>query len=140
MLHYDNAIERVQRKFLKHLNYRTHSACDSYEQSCHMHSLVPLRDRRIVRDMALLYDVCLGRGVLESTMLVGNLLHLRAPDKRTRHTVLFDVPVVRTNYLANSIRIRLPRTFNKLFSDIDLFHLSQNCFLKQISTTLAGKY
>lgn len=106
---YELAVERVQRKFVRQLNYRCGINTGEYAGWCQQHSLRPLRARRVVCDMMLLHSAC--SGALDCAPLVERLLRLRAPPTRTRHTQLFYVPFNRTNYAANSVLHRLPRTY-----------------------------
>lgn len=123
---YEHAIESIQKKFVKQLDYRSKSHFDNYNNSCQRHGLMSLRNRRIITDMCLLHDTC--SGTLDCPKLISSVLTLRAPTSRTRHTQLFNVPSHRTNYSANSLTSRMPRTYNKLFNEIDPFVTSKISF------------
>lgn len=129
---YREKIEFIQRKFIKHLNYRTFKNNDDYKDSCKYHRMVALENRRTVLDMSFLYDVC--SGSIDSTDLTSLFLNLYAPSIRTRHTVstLFSVPFTRTIYAKNSIVCRILRSYNKHFHSVDPFHLSKKLFKKGV--------
>lgn len=135
---YDNAIESIQRKFVKYLNFRSSMTYESYDSSCRVHGLMSLRNRRTVQDMALLHDAC--TGFLDCSSLLNKMLTLRSPNYRTRHTQLFFVPTHRTNYAANSVTSRLPQIYNKKFSDIDIFDIrSKKVFKSRVCASLLNK-
>ncbi|RVE41771.1 hypothetical protein evm_013587 [Chilo suppressalis] len=98
---HEHAIERIQMKFVKYLNFRVKNESNGYGESCSIYGLITLGDRRRMRDMMTLFDVC--SGVLDCTELINRIVSLKAPTKRTRHTQLFHVPSVRTNYEANDM-------------------------------------
>lgn len=135
---YENAIESIQRKFVKHLDFRSNFKFETYETSCQRHGLLTLRNRRILNDMSLFHDIC--SGALDCSVLTNNVLALRAPSRRTRHTKLFHVPTHRTNYSANSLTSRMPRTFNKLFGDLDPFCTSKNIFKTAVTKAIKEKH
>lgn len=128
---YMDMIERIQKRFINHINYRS-GLQDDYESSCSRLKFMTLKDRRIVLDMKLLYNVC--HGIVDCPELVNIMLSLNTPSTRTRHTrkALFHIPLVHTNYASNSISCRLPKTYNKQFSDFDIFHLTQMSFVNRI--------
>lgn len=128
-------IERIQRKFIKHLNFKTRTQCNSYEAGCAHHKLLSLCNRRTLLDMMLLYDIARSR--LDCPALVSQLA-LHVPQRRTRHThfKLFHEPNHRTNYAHNSVLSRLPRTYNKQFSSVDPYNLTRNSFRCEITKML----
>lgn len=134
-IHIDK-IERIQKKFLKHLNYKFRKPGDSsYVENCRTYNLLTLEERREVMDMGLLYDVVRGR--IDCPELVAGV-SLCAPARRTRHTTLFHVPFHSSNYGKNAVLTRLPRVYNQKFQDIDIFIETKNSFKQKIRLTLLG--
>lgn len=93
---------------------------------CKKYNLISLEDRRSLLDMMFLRDIC--NNGIDCPDLVCNVLRLRTPKIRTRNPPLFAVPTNHTNYSQNSIVCRLMNSYNKLFSTVDLFHLSRYKF------------
>lgn len=118
---YIKRIERVQKKFLKHLNFKCRKVGRGtpYVDACRAYNLLTLEERRELLDMGLLFDVIHGR--LDCPELVEKVLSLCAPSRRTRHTKLFSVPFHSTNYGKNAVLTRILKTFNDLYSEIDPF-------------------
>lgn len=123
---HEHSLERLQIKFVKYLNFKSKLKIDGYTESCQKHSLITLAERREMQDMAVFHDICSGK--LDCVELSYRILNLNAPGKRTRHTHLFHIPLERTNYAANDMSIRLPKTYNKFYSDIDIFTTSKTMF------------
>lgn len=119
---YINRIERIQKLFIKHLNYKTRRQSASYEEDCRHYSLMTLESRRELLDMSLLHDI------VNSNVNNPNLLrHINfcTPRYRTRKTPLFSVPTHRTKYAGNCVLSRLVRTYNRKYNNVDLFNLSK---------------
>lgn len=131
---YRDAIEKIQRRFLKHLNYRSRIQGTDYAKSCKRHNVPQLEGRRLVRDMMMLHDAC--SGSLDCCELTSVLLRLKASSQRTRQNTLFAVPLHRTKYGRNCLASRLPRTYNTFFESADPFHLSRSSFRKCIAENL----
>lgn len=127
---YTQDIENIQAKFLKHLNYRSQHRYVDYEESCNFHNILPLKDRRRLLEMLFLHNVC--HGAVDSTELVEQFVQLRAPTTRTRHTPLFYLPRTRTNYFENSIICRTHKSFNKIFSSVDVFNNNKQSFKSSV--------
>lgn len=124
------AIERIQRKFIKHLNFRTYFESPDYKESCKHYKIQTCGQRRQIADMLVLYDIINAK--IDSPNLLSKI-KLVAPPKRTRHTSLLRVPFKRKNYSQNSAITRMTRTYNKHYSDIDLFRYSKKTFKRHIS-------
>ena len=58
---YINQIERIQKKFIKHLNFKCNTSAPSYHDSCRNFNILTLEERRVLMDMGLLHDVLRGR-------------------------------------------------------------------------------
>ena len=130
---YKERLERIQLKFIKHLNYRRRDFSISYVDDCHKYGLMTLEQRRQLLDASLLYDIVCGR--VDCPELVASVSYC-APVRRTRHTPLFHVPRLSTNYAANAPAARLPGVYNDTFSDIDPFVYSKQSFKKHATKIL----
>lgn len=131
---YKQNIEDIQRKFIKHLNYRCYHTFNNYSASCFYYNLLTLENRRTLADMTFLHGVCGGR--IDCPALSVKILRFSCPKSRTRHTKLFAVPYSRTNYAQNANVARLQRTYNKMFSSIDVFHNSRENFTRELHDIL----
>lgn len=128
-------IEKIQIKFLKHLDFKANHTRIGYSESCKFHNLDTLYNRRLLLNMMFLYDVINNK--IDSPELTSLFVNLNAPNKRTRHTVLFSCPPSHSNYCYNSLVPRTLRTYNKKFSDnCDIFYDGKTSFKKVIIYTL----
>lgn len=123
-------LERIQRKFIKHLNFSTHQRNNSYLDGCRFYGLLTLEERRQMLDVCLLHDILHNR--LDNPELVENI-YFNVPKYRTRHTSLFSTPFHRTNYGKNAVFTRMVRLFNNKFSNLDLFSVSKTNLKLQIN-------
>lgn len=128
-MEYIKRIEGIQCKFVKHLSFKTNQKYTTYLDSCRIHNLLTLEERRQMLDICLLYDILRNR--LDSPELVQKI-NFNVPTYRTRHTSLFHIPHHSTNYGMNSVCTRLVKLCNKHFADIDLFHVSKHILKSQI--------
>lgn len=119
---YINRIEKIQKLFIKHLNFKTRKPNASYAEDCRHYSLMPLESRREMLDLCLLHDI-LNNNISNPNLL--NCVEFCTPKYRTRHTPLFNVPVHRTKYASNSIMCRLAKNYNSKYNYLDLFVLSK---------------
>lgn len=132
---YISRLERIQKIFVNNLNYLLRKSTRSYTDGCRQNNLLTLEERRISLDMLLLHDIT--GGAVDCAELVGRVGYL-APTRRTRHTVLLHVPARSTNYAANSVLNRLANTYNKKFSQFDIFNCSKSVFRLQINKSLTA--
>lgn len=128
-----NRIERIQKKFISHLNFIFRKHTNSYEQNCRIYKLLTLEERRDLLDMGLLHDILRG-GLSCPDLLAG--LSLRAPSRRTRNAAMLYVPSHHTNYGKNVVLTRLARTYNNKFMDVDPFICSKHTFKNNIISTM----
>lgn len=133
---YKNRLERIQRIFINHMNYRFKISAGSYKEGCRKHNLMTLEERRSMMDMCFLYDLL--RGNLDSPELL-SALNFSTPRRRSRHTSLLNVPMHFTNYTANSIIVRISRDYNKTFSDIDPFECTKSVFKKRLKNFIFSR-
>lgn len=138
---YKDRIERIQRKFVKHMNYKCMKIAmhTSYKEKCKAYGLLSLEDRRLLLDMGLLFDIIRGR--LDCSEIL-NFISLRTPLRRTRHTALLNIPYHSTKYGKNSVFARISKIYNSMFKDIDLFlgskHLFKSKIIKVVSAASRG--
>ncbi|KAG7295266.1 hypothetical protein JYU34_022268 [Plutella xylostella] len=127
---YKERLEKVQKVFINHLNYRLRNSTNSYIDGCRINNLPTLEERRTLLDMSFLHDLVHGR--VDCAGLVGSVAYC-TPRRRTRHTALLHVPFHHTNYASNEPITRLARTYNKFFSNIDIFlHSTKFAFKTKI--------
>lgn len=131
-------IERIQKKFLKHLNFRDGVSSDkveSYVHNCRIHNLLALEERRDMLDIVLLYDILSGH--IDCPDLLAQIT-FNVPRRRTRHTSLFSVPLHSTNYGRNRALGRILTSYNKRFPHVDPFNNSKISFKFKIIKTILG--
>lgn len=128
---YIDAIEAIQVKFIKQLNFKIYRYFGTYEESCKHFHIASLRDRRELLDLMLIHNLV--SGSIDSPELL-SCLNFNVPIKRTRITKsnIFHVPTSHTKYAANSFFSRVPLLYNEKYSHIDFFHLSADSFRNQI--------
>ncbi|CAH2107680.1 unnamed protein product [Euphydryas editha] len=130
-------IESVQRRFVNHLNKKCHkhkSTASTYVKNCRIHNLLTLEERRQMLDLCFLYDVIHGR--FNCPELIERV-SLCVPTRRTRHTPLFYVPTLTTNYGKNAVFSRIVALHNKLFSKIDLFIGSKYSYKNNVKSFIS---
>lgn len=119
-------IERVQKKFLKSVEWRTGNIYNDYIQSAKRHRVQLLDIRRDCVDAITFYKIL--NNHLDAPSLLGQI-NLRVPRRRERqcrHNNLFFIPRSRTCYASNTFIKRACKLFNEneKLSDIDIFHCS----------------
>lgn len=129
---YNDKVERIQKKFIKHLNYRKR-IITNYQEGCTHHKLMSLKDRRNLMDAMFLYNIL--NNNLDSPTLLASI-NFSVPTRRTRHTPLFSLPHLSTNYAMNAPVNRICAKFNKIFSSVDIFNTSKYAFKKAITDIL----
>ena len=130
---YIRGLERVQVRLVKHLDYRMRAVYTDYSDAVDRHNMESLESRRVLLDMSFLYNIVHGR--IDSRYLCERMA-VRVPDlRRTRQNYLFYIPILRTNYLKNSVVYRMLDIYNKRFNHIDIFLLSRAQFIRAVSET-----
>ncbi|KAJ0178985.1 hypothetical protein K1T71_005760 [Dendrolimus kikuchii] len=81
---YSNRIEGIQKKFLRHLDYKLQGRHSTYEQRCLAYRLLNMEQRRVFLDMGLLYDIMHSRSYCPA---ITQRISYCAPMRRTRHTI-----------------------------------------------------
>jgi hypothetical protein len=112
-------IERVQRKFLRHINFRLGIPYDrlDYGLLSDIMGLSDLSDRRILLDLSFLHKI-VNSGIDCPNIL--ELLNFHIPVRSTRQSVTFGIVGSNTNYALNSPINRMSRWANE-FSQLDIF-------------------
>jgi hypothetical protein len=122
-VHIEN-IERIQRKFLRFINYKLGIPRDelNYDSLLSYLSLEKLVDRRIIFDLVFLYKIVNSK--FDCPELIA-LIDFRIPARSTRSIDLFHCSKhVNTNYLRNSVVPRLHRVGNEWLTNVDVFLLN----------------
>lgn len=122
-------IESIQYKFIKFLCFKGYKHFGTYAEACNYFRLDTLELRRRQYDVILLKDILSGN--IDCNLLLEKI-NFQTPSFRTRHSALFCVPRVSTNYAQNSVMCRLARTYNKYYSTLDLFFMSKNVLKNEI--------
>lgn len=130
-----NRIERIQKKFTSYLHYKFKKSTGSYSQSCRLYDLLTLRERRLLMDMSLLFDIVNGK--IDSPILLSQIA-FNTPKFRTRHSSLFHVPFHSTSYGENAVLSRIVRIYNEHFYNIDLFNSGKTAFKTSITKVITN--
>lgn len=119
---YVNLVENVQRKFLKTLYFRKHTAFlqhgYSYEALLEEFSYMSLSDRRIVAEI-LFVSKLVGGHICDPGLLA--LLNFLVPRQNSRSTFTFYLPSTSTRHHAQSPVVSMCRAVNEHCSGIDIF-------------------
>lgn len=138
---YIDRIERIQRKLIRFLNFKTYNNEKNYYKSCAHFHFLPLQHRRKVSDVLFL------KKIMVSSIDCPNLLshvNLYAPTRTYRYSSLFYLPSVATNYRQNSVIYRCCNTFNNFMneinSDLDIFSSGLATFRTKLNNNFFSKY
>lgn len=132
-----NRIEKIQKYFLKTLEYRIGSNFISYEDSIKKHKLLPLKLRRQQFDQMFLFKLV--NNHIDSPNLLQQI-KFQIPLKSVRRTNhLFSIPKASKKYTSNAYFRRCLTAYNRSFSDIDLFSKSTNKFKRELIGYLFSK-
>lgn len=120
---YIDRLERVQKKFLRHIQWRSNCYLPTYISRCRNFHFLPLVERRRIADLTFLLSIF--NGALDTPELL-NKFGLRVPSARFRKFNLLDIPYASNTYRQNSYIVRASRSFNTVSQefDVDLFHTS----------------
>jgi hypothetical protein len=118
-LTYIDRIERIQNRFLRHLDYRTRRTFDDARRSASYHKIDTLENRRTITDTTYLYKIV--NSMTDTTDLLTKI-HFNVPIRQTRATPTFRLPTCSTNYAQNSYIYRATSNYNSFFSAIDIFN------------------
>jgi hypothetical protein len=132
---YISRIERVQNKFLKHLNYRCKQSFENHTQSARFHKIDTLENMRIKFDLVFLYKII--HNITDSSELLTNIT-FNCPSRPSRFPSTFRIPLCNTNYIQHSFFLRVCSNYNSFFRDVDIFQLPLSKFKNAISRSLQG--
>jgi ribonucleases P/MRP protein subunit RPP40 len=113
-----NRIERIQKQFLRYLDYKAHVRSNNYQHRCKRYHFLPLETRRNISDVCYLAQIA--TGVIDSPELLSKI-YLSTNLLRFRSRSILHIPSANSNYKQNTFLIRSSRNFSKLSTDIDLF-------------------
>lgn len=140
--HYDNhvnALERVQRRFLKYLYFVKYHAypVQNYPQCVLLatFSQSALADRRCYSSVLFLYKLVDGTFVSQPLL---QMLKFQIPRPASRYTTLFSYEVTSTMHHFNSPLYTAVRNYNKYNQTLDLFCGSSLTFKKISKSVITG--
>jgi hypothetical protein len=116
---YNDALEKVQKKFLRCLQYKCASGTLPYQELLNKYNLLSLRHRRLQLETTVLYDLCHNR---YDCISIINKLYYRVPTRSHSRASCkpFAIPRYRTNSGKRSPLLRLMHSYNELFHSVDI--------------------
>lgn len=134
-----NRIERLQKTFVKSLNYRRNIKNVSYETSLKEYNLLSLQNRRKMFDLVSLYKIL--NNEIDSSELLGRIRFIsrvRLPMRSSRKRPLFVPPPFTKLYTRNSFIYRSTNMYNETFSNIDLFDTTLSKYKKKLALQIVN--
>lgn len=121
---YITRIERLQKRFLSYLQFRTKEYIPDYLRRCRKFHILPLQNRRRIADLAYLLNIA--NGSVDCPELLERI-GLRVPSSLRRPCSIF-IPGTRTNYSQNRYLLRASRFLNETTDklDVDLFNTTSH--------------
>lgn len=118
-----NRLESIQRKFMRHLQYKCNTYDNDYESRCKRHHMLPLYERRALADVILTMKIAQAK--VDSPHLLSKI-GLRVHSKSIRQPIYLHVQRSCTNYRKNSFFVRSANQVNKLTGkhEFDIFNTS----------------
>lgn len=134
---YEARIERIQKRFINYLQFRTHVFDSDYEQSCRRFHLLPLSWRRDIADIA--YFINIINGKVDCSDLLSKI-NFRVPTFSTRKISPFAIPLAKTNYQQNTFFYRTPANLNRLLQgcDFDIYANSTDSIKRRVAVIFLG--
>jgi hypothetical protein len=130
---YNKSLERVQKKFLRHINYKCSRKRLNYELLLKNYKLLDLNSRRLQLEAMLLYDLCNNKyDCINITNKVKYSVPSRPHVRPSRRNTFFAISASRTNAGIRSPLIRMCKTYNEKFNTLDIFGDSKYSFKKHI--------
>lgn len=131
---YISRIERIQRKFVRYLNYRTFNKelNKDYISACKKYHLLPLSTRRDISDLMFLLKIFSNK--VDCPELISKF-QLYVPNRSRRYTPTFVLSNTSSNYRQNSYIWRASNLFNKMANEhsFDIFCMSKHNLKKSLS-------
>lgn len=128
---HSDRIEKVQKKFVKAVEYRTTKKYLDYATALKRQNLTSLSYRRERADLLFLYKVI--NNHIDAPLLLQSL-SFRVPrrcERACRKKPLFHIPRSRTSYANNSFLKRACRLYNDRYVNLDIFSNKLSRFKKQ---------
>ena len=123
----------MQKKFMNILKYRNDFNNMTYENSLKIIKILSLENRRKVSDMMILFKIL--NNYIDCSYLLSRISFIsqaRLPARPSRKINIFVPPFFRKNYTRNCYISRSLDSYNKQFSDIDIFGSSLSVFRKEL--------
>lgn len=114
-----NRIESVQNRFLRYLNFRSFRSHISNEDSAKFFNIQTLMCRRNISDLVMLFKIT--HNLIDSPDLLQRLL-FHVPNRNSRQSLTFNLPLCKTNSKQNSFIYRSTHSFNLNYNHIDIFN------------------
>lgn len=127
-------IERVQKKFIKNLDFRENHDHVTYEDSLRRHSVTTLENRRIMFDQIFLFKI-LNNFIDSPHILEKNCI--RVPRSSSRSQKLFVIPAYKSVYTSNNFFRRSVDVYCKMFDHIDIFCNSLTVYRRLLHTRMS---
>lgn len=135
---YISAIEKVQRKYLRTMNYRCFGNYTSYSDLLNQYKLLSLESRRKYLEAVTLYNIV--RNEFDCMDLVRKLCYVvprKCAQRKVRTRSLFALNACRTNSGLRSPVRRMVESYNKSFNEIDIFTCSLYTFKSQLFSLMS---
>lgn len=113
-----NKVERVQKRFLRVLAYKSNRTDDSLEQLARKYNIVSLKNRRTFHDVSWLYKLL---NFQINCLEIISLISLNVPQRNNRESKTFYVPTYRNNYSQFAPINRMLISGNQI-NNFDFFH------------------
>lgn len=132
---HSNRIERVQKKFLRHVAFRDRSlkSHPTYKDQLIKYRTLSLSDRRTVLDLCFLYKII--HGQIDSPQILQKIKFVTPrPNSRLKHFVPFKASFSRTNVGTSAPVNRIIKSYNKIVKelDVDIYHDSIKSFKSKL--------
>lgn len=138
---YCDAIEKVQKKFLRCMHYKCYHSISSYENLLKIYNLPSLKSRRLALQAILLYDFCNNKyDCIDISSNISFRVPARPRMRACRSLPLFATPRCRTNAGERAPLYRLVDIHNKHFNDIDIFSIRIGAFKRMIKDRIQDSY
>lgn len=132
---HNEAIERVQRKFTRYLQYKLFSNYSEYDERLRLFKILSLSQRRLIASETNLWYIVTGR--ISSSLLLEQVF-IRYTARSNRQLLqTFIPPRARTNLFFKSPIIRMQTYHNRYFSSFDVLnfdHSERNVRLQLLRT------
>lgn len=130
---YSDMIERVQKRYIRTLQYRLNTPKLNYENALAHFTYGTLRSRRTQLEGTVLHNICHSRYDCPDLL---SQLQFRVPGRATRCDSLFHLPVARTNAGLRAPLYRLCDSRDRVFHSLDIFASSSSQYKHSIMNML----